>query len=113
TIINNAIRLSTYSKRFTIRTMQLVGATRSFIRRPFIKQSIVHGIIASMVALALLVGLIYLIEKELFLMLSSTNILLFILLGVAIIAIGILINIVSTYFAVNKYLSISDDNLYY
>ena len=113
TIINNAIRLSTYSKRFSIRTMQLVGATRSFIRRPFIKQSIVHGIIASMVALALLVGLIYLIEKELFLMLSSTNILLFILLAVAIIAIGILINIVSTYFAVNKYLSISDDNLYY
>ena len=113
TIINNAIRLSTYSKRFTIRTMQLVGATRSFIRRPFIKQSVVHGIIASMVALALVVGLIYLIEKELFLMLSSTNILLFILLGVAIIAIGILINIVSTYFAVNKYLSISDDNLYY
>jgi cell division transport system permease protein len=113
TIINNTIRLSIYSKRFLIRTMQLVGATRSFIRRPFIVQGAFHGFIAALISMTLLMGLLYLIEREFFMMFSfeSTNLL--ILLGSAIIIIGVLINIVSTYFSVNKYLSISEDKLYY
>jgi cell division transport system permease protein len=113
TIINNTIRLSIYSKRFLIRTMQLVGATRSFIRRPFILQSAFHGFLAALIAMTLLMGLLYLIEKEFFLMFTfeSTNLLL--LLGAGIIIIGVLINIISTHFSVNRYLSISEDKLYY
>ncbi len=113
TIINNTIRLSIYSKRFLIRTMQLVGATRSFIRRPFIVQSVFHGFLAALIAMVLLSGLLYLIEKEFFLMFTfnSTNLLL--LLGAALIISGILINIISTYFSVNRYLGISEDKLYY
>jgi cell division transport system permease protein len=113
TIINNTIRLSVYSKRFIIRTMQLVGATRSFIRRPFLVQSAFHGLMAALIAMGLLMGLLYLIEKEFLMMFTfeSTNLL--ILLGVSLIVTGVLINIISTFFSVNRYLSISEDKLYY
>lgn len=113
TIINNTIRLSVYSKRFLIRTMQLVGATRSFIRRPFILQSAFHGFLAALISMILLMGLLYLIEKEFFLMFSFESTYLLVLLGITIIVVGILINIVSTFFSVNRYLSISEDKLYY
>lgn len=113
TIINNTIRLSIYSKRFLIRTMQLVGATRSFIRRPFIVQSAFYGFIAALIAMVLLAGLLYLIEKEFFLMFTFNSTNLLILLGVVIIILGILINIISTFFSVNRYLGISEDKLYY
>ncbi len=113
TIINNTIRLSIYSKRFLIRTMQLIGATRAFIRKPFLVQSAFHGLIAALIAMCLMMGMLYLIEKEFFLLFTfrSTNLLL--LLGVSLIIIGVLINIISTFFSVNKYLSISEDQLYY
>jgi cell division transport system permease protein len=113
TIINNTIRLSIYSRRFLIRTMQLVGATRSFIRRPFLLQSAVHGFLAALIAMSLLMGLLYLIEKEFYLMFSFETTYLLILLGVALIVTGVLINIISTFFSVNRYLSISEDKLYY
>jgi cell division transport system permease protein len=113
TIINNTIRLSVYSKRFLIRTMQLVGATRSFIRRPFLVQSIFQGLMAALIAMALLMGLLYLIEKEFFLMFTFESTDLLILLGIFIIATGILINLISTYLSVNRYLSISEDKLYF
>jgi cell division transport system permease protein len=113
TIINNTIRLSIYSRRFLIRTMQLVGATRAFIRKPFLIQSAIHGLLAALVAMSLLMGLLYLIEKEFFLMFSFESTYLLILLGVSLIVTGVLINIVSTFFSVNRYLSISEDKLYY
>lgn len=112
TIINNTIRLAIYSKRFLIRTMQLVGATRLFIRKPFLIRSIYHGLLAALIAMLLLMGLLYLIEKEFLMLFSfeSTNLL--ILLGVLLIGAGILINLVSTYLSVNRYLVISEDKLY-
>jgi cell division transport system permease protein len=113
TIINNTIRLAIYSKRFLIRTMQLVGATRSFIRKPFILQSAFHGFVAALIAMTLLMGLLYMIEKEFFLVFTFESTKLLVLLGAVIIIIGILINIISTYFSVNRYLSISEDKLYY
>ena len=113
TIINNTIRLSVYSRRFLIRTMQLVGATRAFIRKPFLMQSAFHGLLASLIAMSLLMGLLYLIEKEFFLMFSSGSMELLLLLGVSIMITGILISIISTFFSVNRYLSISEDKLYY
>ena len=113
TIINNTIRLSIYSRRFIIRTMQLVGATRAFIRGPFLIQSAIQGLLAALVAMSLLIGLLYLIEKEFFLMFSFESTYLLFLLGASIIITGILINVISTFFSVNRYLSISEDKLYY
>jgi len=113
TIINNTIRLAVYSRRFIIRTMQLVGATRSFIRRPFIMQSAFHGFLAALIAMTLLMILLYLVEREFFVMFTLESTKLLVLLGGAIIIIGILINMVSTFFSVNRYLDISEDKLYY
>jgi cell division transport system permease protein len=112
TIINNTIRLSIYSKRFLIRTMQLIGATQAFIRRPFVVQSAFYGLISALVAICLLLGSLYLIEKEFFLLFTTKSINLFALLGVVIIVLGVLINTISTFFSVNRYLNISDDQLY-
>jgi len=113
TIINNTIRLSVYSKRFIIRTMQLVGATRSFIRKPFLLRSIVHGIIAALFALVLLMAILFFVEKEFYLLFTLQDIGLIIYLFGGIIVIGILINLASTFFSVTKYLGISEDKLYY
>ena len=112
TIINNTIRLAIYSKRFLIRTMQLVGATRSFIRKPFLTRSIYHGVLAALIAMLMLMGLLYLVEKEFLMLYSfrSTNLL--VILCVLLIFLGILINLVSTFFSVNRYLGISEDKLY-
>ncbi len=113
TIINNTIRLSIYSKRFLIRTMQLVGATGAFIRKPFLMRSIYHGVIAALIAMGLLMALIFFIEKEFFVLFSSRSLQLLALLGVFLIVAGILINLLSTYLSVNRYLSIPEDKLYY
>ncbi len=113
TIINNTIRLSIYSKRFLIRTMQLVGATGSFIRKPFLIRSVYHGVLAALIAMSLLMSLLYLVEKEFFRMFSFESVYLLGALAAAIIVAGILINVVSTFLSVNKYLSISEDKLYY
>lgn len=113
TIINNTIRLSIYSKRFLIRTMQLVGATQGFIRRPFLVQSAIHGLLAALIAMSLVMGLLYLVEKEFLLLFSFESTYLLFLLGFAIIVTGVLINIISTFFSVNRYLGISEDKLYY
>jgi cell division transport system permease protein len=113
TIINNTIRLSIYSKRFLIRTMQLVGANRSFIRGPFLFRSALHGLVAALIAMVLLAGLLYLIETEFFLMFTFRNISLLALLGIVLIITGIVINIVSTYFSVNRYLNMNEDKLYF
>jgi cell division transport system permease protein len=93
--------------------MQLVGATRRFIRLPFLIQSAFHGLLAALIAMSLLMGFLYLIEKEFFMMFSFESTKLLILLGASIIITGVLINIISTFFSVNRYLSISEDELYY
>jgi len=113
TIINNTIRLSVYSKRFLIRTMQLVGANRAFIRGPFLTISALHGLIAALVSMVLLAGLLYLVEKEFFMMFTFRHTALLGLLGLFLITTGILINIISTYFSVNRYLAMDEDKLYY
>jgi cell division transport system permease protein len=112
-LINNTIRLSVYSKRFLIRTMQLVGATKGFIRKPFLVKSLVHGFIGALIAIILLTGLIYVTSKELSEVVGFQNLdLIFILFGIVIV-LGILITFISTYFSVNKYLRLSTNELYY
>ena len=112
TLINNTIRLSIYSKRFIINTMQLVGATRSFIRKPFLYRGMVSGVTGSLVALALLFTLIYLLQEEFEGVISFRDYDMLAILALGVILLGIVINAISTYFAVNKYLDIKIDKLY-
>jgi cell division transport system permease protein len=112
TIINNTIRLSIYSRRFIIRTMHLVGATRAFIRKPFIVQGAIQGLLSALVAMILIMILLYLVEKEFLLIFTFESPRLLILLGLAIIVTGIIISVVSAFFSVNRYLDIPEDKLY-
>lgn len=112
-LINGSIRLSVYSKRFTIKTMQMVGATKSFIRGPFIWQSIKLGIIGALVSIVGLVAFITYLNKnipelELF---SDINMLGIVFLGI--IVLGILITWLSTFFATQRFLNLRTDELYY
>jgi len=112
-LINGSIRLSVYSKRFTIKTMQMVGATKSFIRVPFILQSVKLGIIGAMVSIVGLLAFISYLNKnipelELF---SDVNILGIVFAGI--IGLGILITWLSTFFATQRFLNLRSDELYY
>jgi cell division transport system permease protein len=112
TLINNTIRLSVYSKRFIINTMQLVGATRGFIRRPFLYRGAASGFTASLVALVILFGLVYLLQEEFEGVVSLRDYDILAILALGVILTGMLINWISTFFAVNKYLNIKTDKLY-
>ena len=112
-LINSSIRLSIYSKRFIIKTMQMVGATKSFIRRPFILTNIKLGMLGALLALIILGSLLAYINSifpELRL-LQDTAILAFLFVGVFIL--GVAISLVSTYFATQRFLNLRTDDLYY
>ena len=113
TLINNTIRLSIYSKRFIINTMQLVGATRGFIRKPFLLRSALNGFIGSVIAMGLISVIIFVTEDELDGLITFNDLELIALLSLSILAVSIVINWISTFFAVNKYLNIKTDKLYY
>lgn len=112
-LINNTIRLAIYSQRFIINTMQLVGATRSFIRRPFVNRIILDGFIASVIALLLLTGVIYSIQSELSAVISFKDVELIVMVYSIVILIGLTISQVSAFFALNKYLRLRSDELYF
>jgi cell division transport system permease protein len=112
-LINSSIRLSVYSKRFTIKTMQMVGATKGFIRKPFIWKSIKLGILGALVSIIGLIGAIFYINKMVpeIELLADYKVLA--LLFVFIIAMGILISWISTFFATQRFLNLRTDELYY
>jgi len=112
-LINNTIRLSVYSKRFIIRSMQLVGATRGFISKPFIMKGILQGIISAIIAIGLLIGIIYISQREIPDLVNLQEPDLFLSLFGIVILLGIFITWLSNYFAVRKYIKIKSDNLYY
>ena len=112
-VINNTIRLSVYSKRFLINTMQLVGATNTFIRKPFLFRSAFHGLYAAIFANLLMLGIIYLAQKEFAEFFGFQDMQSLGLLFLSIIALGIIINWISTFFAVNRFLRLQRDELYY
>ena len=111
-LINNTIRLAIYSKRFIIRTMQLVGATAGYIRRPFLYSGAIQGGIAALFAISILIGFVYFIQNEMngIIRLNDTKILA--ILFSLVILLGIAINWISTYAAVTKYIYIKTDKLY-
>lgn len=111
-LINNTVRLLVFSKRFVIRTMQLVGATRGFIRKPFLYKSIFHGFMAAIISICLIAMIVYFTRKELQGIDLMVDIKLIGFLFSGLIFIGIIINLICTYFALNKYLNIETENLY-
>jgi cell division transport system permease protein len=112
-LINNTIRLSIYSKRFLIRTMYLVGATRSFISKPFIFRGIRQGIISGILAGTLIVAFIAVSTRFIpeLLELWDENILLLLLGGL--IVLGVFISAISAMFAVLRYLRLKTSDLYF
>lgn len=112
-LINSSIRLSIYSKRFIIKTMQMVGATKSFIRKPFIWTNIKLGMLGSVIALIALAGLLYYLNSnfpDLGLLQDPT---ILIILFVGVFVLGLLISLISTYFATQRFLNLRTDELYY
>jgi cell division transport system permease protein len=111
-LINNTIRLALYSQRFLIRSMQLVGATKGFIRKPFLTRSFGYGALAGLFASALLLGLIEYAKSNVdgFNLLQNQELLLLLFLGLTIL--GAFLSLFSTLRSVNKYLNMSLDELY-
>ena len=112
-LINSSIRLSIHSKRFIIKTMQMVGATKSFIRRPFIWTNIKLGMLGSVLALMALAILLYYLDSnfpDLGLLQDSTVL---IILFIGVFALGLLISLISTYFPTQRFLNLRTDELYY
>ncbi|MFM7486728.1 MAG: cell division protein FtsX [Cytophagales bacterium] len=111
-LINNTIRLALFSQRFLIRSMQLVGAKRWFIQKPFLGRAILHGIIAGVIASALLVSVISFATRRIEeLALIQNNDRLITLVGLLLV-VGVVVAFGSTYRAVAKYLNLSLDELY-
>lgn len=112
-LINNSVRLTIYSKRFTIKTMQLVGATRQFISGPFITRLLLNGLLSAFIAIAMLSGIIYYLYRWQ----SEYRIIIdFEMIGIlfaAVIAISAVINVLSGRFAIRKFLRMDAEDLYY
>jgi cell division transport system permease protein len=112
-LINSAIRLSLYNKRFDIKTMQLVGATKSFIRKPFLTKAFWLGFTGAVLASATLYGILYYIDLYLPEFHFLTDYKLLGILFSSIFAIGIFITLISTYFATSRLLNIKSENLHF
>lgn len=112
-LINSSIRLSIYSKRFVIKTMQMVGATKTFIRKPFIWQNIKLGMLGALLALIAIGGVLYYVNTNFqdLGLLDEPYIIVSLLLGVFVL--GIIISLASTYFATQRFLNLRTDELYY
>lgn len=111
-LINNTIRLAIYSKRFLIKTMQLVGATGGFIRMPFVARGMLNGFLSACIAIALLLSVLYSAKQNMPDLVELQNFNVYLILFVSVIVLGILISWVSTSLAVRKFLRMQSDDLY-
>ena len=112
-LINNTIRLAIYSKRFLIHTMKLVGASWGFIRRPFLRRNIWSGVLAGIMADAILMGTAYWLvsyEPELIRVITPEVML---LVSGSVLIFGVVITFLCAYLSINKYLRMKDSTLYY
>ena len=111
-LINNTVRLNVFSRRFTIHTMRLVGATKSFIRAPFLVQAVFQGLFSALLATFMLVGILFFVRSEFAQLFEVFRLdMLLIVIGVEILA-GVLICVVSTALVVGRLVSLSKDELY-
>lgn len=112
-LINNTVRLNVYARRFTIHTMKLVGATRSFIRAPFLVQAAFQGVFSAFVAIIVLVGMMYFMRSEFEQLFEIFRLdLLLLVMGIVLVS-GLAICLISTWFVVNRLVSLKKDELYY
>jgi cell division transport system permease protein len=111
-LINNTIRLSLYAKRLLIKSMKLVGATRNFIRKPFLISGILQGLYAAVLADLMLTGLFYYANKQIPELFIFENLRLTAMVLATVVVLGIFVSGISTYFAVNKYLRQRTEDLY-
>jgi cell division transport system permease protein len=111
-LINNTIRLAIYSQRFLIKSMQLVGATKGFIRKPFLLYGIWHGLLGGLIAIIILIGILYLGYREIPDLVILQNREEFGVVFLGVIGIGIFISAFSTFLAVNKFLRLKIYDLY-
>ena len=111
-LISNTMRLSAYDKRFSIHTMKLVGATKGFIRGPFLVRSVLMGLFAAMLAILMLVGILFFIRAQFPQMFEIFRLdLLLVVVGIVIVA-GVVICFLSTWIVVGRLVSLSKDELY-
>ena len=111
-LINNTIRLAIYSQRFLIKSMQLVGATKAFIRKPFLLYGIWHGLLGALIAIILLVGILYLAYHQIPDLVVLQNPFEFVVVFLGLVALGIFIAGFSTFLAVNRFLRLKIYQLY-
>ncbi|MCL2727342.1 MAG: permease-like cell division protein FtsX [Bacteroidales bacterium] len=112
-LINNTVRLSVYARRFTIHTMRLVGATKGFIRRPFMVQAIFQGLISSLLTILLMIGLLSLAQREFANIYRLIDYEFLIMLFGSIVLMGVGICLLSTYLVINRIVKIDTGALYY
>ena len=112
-LINNSIRLSVYAKRFTIKTMQLVGATKGFIRAPFIRQSILFGALGALVAIIGLFWVLWILNKSFPELDIISDMQGHLWLALFVLGSGVIISGLSTFFATRRFLNLRSDELYY
>ena len=111
-LINNTIRLAIYSQRFLIKSMQLIGATKTFIRKPYILYGIVHGLIGALIAILLLLFTLHFAQQQVPELVFLRDWFEFAMIFFIVVVLGILISAASTYFAVTKYLRAKSASLY-
>ena len=112
-LINNTVRLNVFAKRFTIHTMKLVGATKSFIRAPFLVQSAFQGVFSAVISIIVLVGILFFVKSEFEQLFEVFRLELLLLVAGIVLLSGLVICVVSTYFVVGKLVSLKKDELYY
>lgn len=112
-LINNTVRLLIYSDRFLIHTMKLVGATRSFIRRPYMKTGVVIGLLAALFAIGYVLLMSYLLDDKLRLFIDFNDMSVYAVMFATILVSGIVITLIATYLSVNKFLNKHEGDLYY
>lgn len=112
-LISNTIRLLIYSKRFLIHTMQLVGATAGFIRCPFIRYNVASGIWAAVLAVFMLMGALYYVQREFPGFIDLLDVQALLIVFGAVLVLGMILSFVATCFAVNRYLRMDVDKLYH
>ena len=112
-LINNTIRISVYSQRFSINTMQMVGAGNAFIRKPFLQRSLYWGIYGAVIANLVILSGFYTYKKELTGIITTSDLLVSALVFALVMALGMIISFLSTWFAVNKFLKLKFDELFY
>ena len=112
-LINNTVRLNVFSRRFTIHTMNLVGATKGYIRAPFLVQAVFQGLISAFIAILMLLAVLYFVRREFVQLFDIFPMRLLIsVMGIVVVA-GVVICVVSTALAVGRLVNLSKDELFY